>query len=37
MVDGFPYDIGYLPVESGVEVLAFAHHRRRPGYWQRRV
>jgi len=37
MVDGFPYDIVYRVVGSDLEVLALAHHRRRPGYWRRRV
>lgn len=37
MVDGFPYDIDYRVVDSDLEVLALAHHRRRPGYWRRRV
>ena len=37
MVDGFPYDIVYRVADSDLEVLALAHHRRRPGYWRRRV
>jgi toxin ParE1/3/4 len=37
MVDGFPYDIVYRAAGSHLEVLALAHHRRRPGYWRRRV
>ena len=37
MVDGFPYDIVYRVADSDLEVLALAHHCRRPGYWRRRV
>ncbi len=37
MVTGFPYDLVYRVTLSDLEVLAVAHHRRRPGYWRRRV
>ena len=37
MVDGFPYDVVYRAHVDAIEVLALAHHRRRPGYWRRRV
>jgi plasmid stabilization system protein ParE len=37
MVAGFPYDIVYRVTTMDLEVLAVAHHRRRPGYWRRRV
>ncbi len=37
VVDGFPYDIVYRSVDADLEVLALAHHRRRPWYWRRRV
>jgi plasmid stabilization system protein ParE len=36
-VAGFPYDIVYRSSTSAIEVLAVAHHRRRPGYWRRRA
>lgn len=36
-VRGFPYDIVYRMVPSGIEILALAHHRRRPGYWKGRA
>lgn len=36
-VAGFPYDLVYRVTTSDVEVLAVAHHRRRPGYWRRRA
>jgi plasmid stabilization system protein ParE len=32
----FPYAIVYIQLEAHVRVLAFAHLRRRPGYWKNR-
>jgi toxin ParE1/3/4 len=32
-VKSFPYHVVYLTAAEGVRVLAFAHVRRRPGYW----
>lgn len=32
----FPYSIVYYLRESEVRILAVAHQRRRPGYWQER-
>jgi toxin ParE1/3/4 len=32
----FPYTIHYEVAASHVTVLAVAHQRRRPGYWQKR-
>ena len=29
----FPYDVVYRMVERRIEILALAHHSRRPGYW----
>jgi toxin ParE1/3/4 len=29
----FPYTIVYREVEVEIQVLAFAHNRRKPGYW----
>ena len=37
VVDGFPFDVVYRVQEATIDVLALAHHRRRPGYWRRRV
>lgn len=31
---GFPYNILYRIVDSDIEVLVIAAHRRRPGYWR---
>ena len=36
-VAGFPYDLVYRVTEGTLEVLALAHHRRRPGYWKDRA
>ena len=33
----FPFTILYREAESGVEILAVAHHRRRPTYWGIRI
>lgn len=32
----FPYAIVYIELEAQVRVLAFAHLRRKPGYWKDR-
>jgi toxin ParE1/3/4 len=32
----FPYHVVYLETTVAIQVLAFAHNRRRPGYWQAR-
>ena len=33
----FPYKVVYFDLPEVVHVLAFAHDRRRPFYWQRRA
>ena len=33
----FPMDIIYLRMNGEVYVVAFAHERRRPGYWEHRL
>ena len=33
----FPFAITYSETDSGVQVLAFAHGHRRPGYWKERL
>lgn len=33
----FPFNVLYRETGSSVQVLAVAHHRRRPGYWLGRV
>jgi toxin ParE1/3/4 len=36
IVSGFPFDLVYRVRGEVLDVLALAHHRRRPGYWQGR-
>ena len=36
-VEKFPYYVVYLETTSAIRVLAFAHTRRRPGYWLTRT
>jgi plasmid stabilization system protein ParE len=33
----FPYDIIYREIPAGVQVVAVAHHKRRPRYWRGRL
>ena len=33
----FPYSLIYFVEDEVVNVVAVAHHRRRPGYWAKRV
>jgi plasmid stabilization system protein ParE len=33
----FPFNIFYLPVESEIVIVALAHQKRRPGYWSSRI
>ena len=32
----FPYSIIYFEESNLIRILAFAHHKRRPGYWKHR-
>jgi toxin ParE1/3/4 len=36
LLSRFPYTIIYAVVERDIRVFAFAHHKRRPGYWRKR-
>ena len=36
-VKRFPYGIMYVPIEDRLVVVAFAHVKRRPGYWHSRL
>lgn len=36
-VAGFPFDIIYVVIDDEVFVIAYAHERRRPGYWDHRL
>ena len=33
----FPFAITYREKDSGIQILAFAHGHRRPGYWKERL
>jgi hypothetical protein len=33
----FPYRVIYQPRENGIWVLAYAHEKRKPGYWSSRL
>jgi plasmid stabilization system protein ParE len=36
-VKRFPYHVIYIEMNATIRVLAIAHDRRRPGYWQTRL
>lgn len=36
-VSGFPYRLVYVVLDRLLTVVAVAHERRRPGYWQARI
>lgn len=36
LLPNFPFSIIYREREGAIEVVALAHHRRRPGYWLER-
>lgn len=33
----FPYEVFYRVIGDELQITAFAHHRRRPGYWLKRI
>ena len=33
----FPFNVLYREMDKAVQILAVAHHRRRPGYWLGRI
>jgi plasmid stabilization system protein ParE len=37
VVDRFPYTLFFIAEPAGVTVYAVAHHKRRPGYWRKRL
>ena len=37
LLDRFPYLVIFRETAKGVEIIAVAHGRRRPGYWRDRV
>jgi len=36
-VPGFPHGIFFRHTDSGIQILAIAHHGKRPGYWLSRL
>lgn len=36
-VNGFPYNVIFREADGNIQILAVAHHRRRPLYWLNRV
>lgn len=36
-IHAFPYGIVFVELEDSIEVVAFAHNRRRPGYFMKRL
>ncbi len=37
LVRGFPFALVYVELEQEIRIVAFAHSKRRPGYWRGRV
>ncbi|RLB48490.1 MAG: hypothetical protein DRJ42_23085 [Deltaproteobacteria bacterium] len=37
LLDRFPYSLVFLVHDDAIHVLAFAHHKRVPGYWMDRL
>ncbi|MDB5347567.1 MAG: plasmid stabilization protein [Schlesneria sp.] len=36
-LDRFPFELLYRICQTRIEIVAVAHHSRRPGYWQKRI
>lgn len=36
-VAGFPFSVIYVELDDEIFVVAYAHERRRPGYWMHRI
>lgn len=36
-VNVFPYRVLYYLTDTGLVILAYAHEKRRPGYWRKRL
>ena len=37
LLSRFPYSIIYRTIGNDVQIIAIAHHRRKPGYWNPRI
>ena len=37
LLSRFPYSVIYREHNDAIQIIALAHHRRKPGYWVKRV
>lgn len=37
LLDRFPFSLIYREKDGTIQIIALAHHRRKPGYWSKRV
>lgn len=37
LMNRFPYSVIYREKDAVIQILAMAHHRRKPGYWSKRM
>lgn len=37
IMDRLPYSIIYVDGDESIRIIAFAHHKRKPGYWRKRL
>lgn len=37
LLDRFPFSLIYRKRDGTIQLIALAHHRRKPGYWAKRV
>lgn len=37
LLDRFPFSLIYRETEGVIQLIALAHHRRKPGYWSERI
>ncbi len=37
VLQAFPFSVIYRQLETDIQIIAVAHHKRRPGYWKNRI
>ena len=37
LLDDFPFSLIYREQNDAIQIIALAHHRRKPGYWSKRL
>lgn len=37
LLDRFPFSLIYREKDGMIQLIAMAHHRRKPGYWSKRI